>query len=101
MKKNAIQNEEEAAKLMAGLLVDRLMLDWEDEAGAAAVEEWMCSHANARNCYTELSDPTNLFAKLRRYESCTRPVKDVFQDLMHRIGEPETPQEVNTLPFPP
>lgn len=97
MKKFAIQNDEKAVKLMAGLLVDRLLLDSGDEADAAAVEEWMCSHAGARNCYAELSDPGILFTRLRRYETCTRDVKDAFQELMHRVGEPEPPQE-ETIP---
>ena len=100
MKRMTIRSEEQAAKAMAGLLVDRLMLDWEDEVEAAAVEAYMCEHTDARNCFTELSDPGKLLTKLRRFKRCTRDTKDAFQELMHRVSEPEPPQEIATDTLP-
>jgi hypothetical protein len=90
MKRNTIQNEEAAVKLMAGVLVDRLMLDREDENEVAAVEEWMRAHTEARSCFTELSDPKKLLTRLRRYKHCTHDEKNAFQTLIHRVTEPTT-----------
>jgi hypothetical protein len=91
MKKN-IRSEEEAVKVMAKMLLDRFLLNWEDEMEAASMEQWMNTHAEARRCFTELSEPQRLLTKLRHYKRCSIGTRKAFQELMHRVAPAGSPQ---------
>jgi hypothetical protein len=92
MMKKDIRCEEEAVKVMAGMLLDRFLLNWEDEIAAASMEQWMSAHAEARKCFAELSEPQRLSKKLRHYKRCSIGTRKAFQELMHRVASAEAPQ---------
>lgn len=92
MMKRTIRSEEEAVKLMAGMLLDKFILDWEDQTEAASMERWMSAHSEGRKCFADLSDPQRLLNKLRHYKRCSVKTRKAFQELMHRVAEPESPR---------
>ena len=92
MMKKDIRSEEEAVKVMARMLLDRFLLNWEDTREAASMEQWMNTHAEARRCFTELSEPQKLSIKLRHYKRCNLGTRKAFQELMHRVAPAVNPQ---------
>jgi hypothetical protein len=91
MMKKVNPNDEEAVKIMAGILLDRVLSDQGDQFEAPDLEQWVNAHAQAKKCFSELSEPQRLLTKLHNYRRCSLRTRKAFQELMHRVSPPVSP----------
>ncbi|TDW96847.1 hypothetical protein [Dinghuibacter silviterrae] len=91
MTKKDIQIDEDTVKIMAGILLDRILMDPEDQFEARVPEQRVKAHIEAGKLYTELSDTQRILNKIRNYRRCSLRTRKAFQELMHRVSPPLLP----------